>query len=641
MDSIQNLFYSEFNPVEEILTLDEFFEQSKTNSMMYASPAERMLKAIGEPVLLDTSKDPKLGRIHQNATIRVYPAFEEDFYGIQDSIADVVSYFKHASQNLEESKTILYLLGPVGSAKSTLAEKIKELMEKEPVWVLDGSPVFETPFGLFNMYQKQAEELYPWIPPTLWKTIPSPWAIEKLKDCKGDLSQFKVRKIYPSRVRQVCISRIEPGDDNNSDIGTLVGEIDIRMIDRHAANSPKAYNFSGALCRGNNGIVEYVEMFKSPIKMLNPLLTATQDRMYSGVKNIGNIPFRGIILSHSNFSEWESFKNDSKNEAFIDRIYTVKVPYTLRFDEEVKIYKKLIKHSELRSAPIAPQTLETLAQFAVMSRLDEPQNSTLYSKMRVYNGESIKAQDPTAKTYQEYKESASSQEGSVGISTRFAFKILAKTFNYDTEEIAANPIHLIHILKNMVSKDDLPEDKEKKLLAILDNTIIPKYLDQLEKDIRGAFLESYQDLAQNMFEQYVTRADSWVSDQELRDQTTGLLLDRESLNAELEKIEKGAGIANPKDFRHDIVMFATKYRANNKGQFPRWNEYEKIRMVIEKTLIDSTKDVLPVISFSPVKRTQEEERKHVDFISSMEKRGYTKRQTRILVDFFMRARFSK
>jgi len=619
---------------DEVMSLEEYLERCKTDPSVYATPAQRMLKAIGEPVLVDTKTDARLARIFSNQVIRTYPSFE-GFFGMEEAIDNIVSFFKHAAQGLEESKQILYLLGPVGGGKSSLAEKLKELMEKEPVYILEGSPVYESPLNLFHGEREIQKQLG--LPETLFKVIPSPWAVQKLKDFEGDITQFQVRKTYPSRLKQICIARVEPGDENNQDISTLVGELDIRMIDKLSQNHPYAYSFSGGLNRGNNGILEFVEMFKAPIKMLHPLLTATQDRMYAGSKPIGAIPFNGIVLAHSNESEWEQFKNNRTNEAFLDRVYLVNIPYVTRIDEEIQVYQKLLANSELYQAPCAPGTLETLAQFCVMSRLKVPQNSTLYLKAKVYNGENVKNQDPRAKPIQEYKDVAGVREAMEGLSTRFAFKILSKTFNHDTEEVAANPIHLMYILKKSITEEQFPKDKESELLSTLDGVIMDKYMEYLEKDIRASFLDSFQDLCQNLFDTYFYYADAWVQDSDFRDPNTGVMLDRAALNAELEKMEKPAGIDNPKDFRNDVTMFIIRYRGANKGKLPRWNEYEKMRNIVEKKVLATTDEILPVISFSP-KRSDEEKKKHDHFVGRMKDRGYTERQTRLLTEFFMRAR---
>lgn len=137
--------------------------------------------------------------------------------------------------------------------------------------------------------------------------------------------------------------------------------------------------------------------FKAPLKVLHPLLTATQEGNYNGTEGLSALPFDGMILAHSNESEWQSFRNNKTNEAFLDRVYIVKVPYCLRISEEMKIYEKLLQNSQLSTAPCSPSTLDILARFSVLSRLKEPENSSVYSKMRVYDGETLKDTDPKSK----------------------------------------------------------------------------------------------------------------------------------------------------------------------------------------------------------------------------------------------------
>ena len=380
--------------MEEQLSLQEYLDLCKKDSLTYASPAERILMAIGEPELFDTHNDPVLSRLFSNKVIKIYPAFRE-FYGMEDVIEQVVSFFKHAAQGLEEKKQILYLLGPVGGGKSSLAERLKSLVEKIPFYAIKGSPVFESPLGLFDASEDGdiLEKDYE-IPRRYLNTVMSPWATKRLQEFNGDIRQFKVVRLHPSILRQIAITKTEPGDENNQDISSLVGKVDIRKLEQYSQDDPDAYSYSGGLCRSNQGLLEFVEMFKAPIKVLHPLLTATQESNYKGTEGFPAIPFEGIILAHSNESEWQAFRNNKNNEAFLDRIYIVKVPYCLRVSEEINIYNKLLENSSLHDAPCAPGTLDMMAQFAVLSRLKEPENSSIYSKMRIYNGENLKDTDP-------------------------------------------------------------------------------------------------------------------------------------------------------------------------------------------------------------------------------------------------------
>ena len=625
---------------EEEMGLEEYLELCKTDPLAYANPAQRLLMAIGEPELVDTRHDPILSRIFSNKIIPRYSVFKE-FYGMEEPIEQIVGFLRHAAQGLEETKQILYLLGPVGGGKSSLAEKLKDLMEKLPFYAIKDSPLNESPLSLFNPQEDAAllEERYG-IPQRNLRFIMSPGAVKRLNEYNGDINKFRVVKIYPSRTKQIAVAKTEPGDDNNQDISSLVGKVDIRKLETFSQNDPDAYSYSGGLCHAHRGILEFVEMFKAPIKVLHPLLTATQEGNYNGTEGLSALPFEGIILAHSNEAEWQSFRNNRNNEAFIDRINIVKVPYCLRVSEETRIYQKLLQNSTLANASCAPGTLDMLAQFSILTRLKEPQNSNLYSKMRVYNGEGLKDIDPKAKSYQEYRDFAGVDEGMNGISTRFSFKILSKVFNFDHGEIAANPVHLLYVLERQIEQEQFPQEQQEKYLRFIKEYLSPKYVELIGKEIQTAYLESYSEYGQNIFDRYITYADFWIQDQDYRDPDTGEILDRATLNLELEKIEKPAGISNPKDFRNEVVNFVLRARANNHGNNPIWNSYEKLKTVIEKKMFTNTEDLLPVISFN-TKASEDEKKKHEEFIARMVDKGYTRKQVRLLCEWYLRVRKSQ
>src|SRR5476651_344423 len=624
---------------EEEFSLEEYLALCKDDPATYATAGERMLSAIGEPESVDTRTDPRLSRVFANKVIKVYPAFRE-FYGMEEVIEQVVSYFRHAAQGLEEKKQILYLLGPVGGGKSSIAERLKSLMEMVPFYALKDSPVNESPLGLFNAIEDGAvlEGEYG-IPRRYLNRVMSPWAVKRLEEFGGDIRKFKVVKRRPSILKQVGISKTEPGDENNQDISSLVGKVDIRKLESFAQDDPDAYSYSGGLCLANQGLLEFVEMFKAPIKVLHPLLTATQEGNFKGTEGFGAIPFDGIVLAHSNESEWKTFRNNKNNEAFLDRIYIVKVPYCLRVSEEIRIYEKLIANSSLAEAPCAPGTYKIMAQFAMLTRLKEPENSSLYSKMQIYDGENLKDTDPRAKSYQEYRDYAGVDEGMSGISTRFAYKILSRVFNFDSTEVAANPVHLMYVLEQQIEREQFPAETEQKFVSYIKENLAPRYAEFIGKEIQTAYLESYSEYGQNIFDRYVTYADYWIQDQEYRDTDTGEVFDRSALNAELEKIEKPAGISNPKDFRNEIVNFVLRARANNAGKNPNWTSYEKLRTVIEKKMFSNTEELLPVISFN-AKTSTDEQKKHDDFVDRMMEKGYTRKQVRLLCEWYLRVRKS-
>lgn len=644
--SIKTLFAERYTAQKpQDMSVQEYLDLCKKDPMAYASSAERMLAAIGTPTMVDTSQDPRMSRIFNNRRIAVYETFKE-FYGMETAIEQIVAYFKHAAQGLEESRQILYLLGPVGGGKSSLAEHLKKLMQVHPMYVLcykadsssavEVSPYFSSPLALFpkDTYGEVMLSEYG-ISHRYLKHVPGPWLSKRLIEANGDLSRFVVRKMYPSIINQEGITKTEPGDENNQDISSLVGKVDIRKLKLFPQNDADAYSFSGGLCRANQGLMEFVEMFKAPIKVLHPLLTATQEGNFNGTEAIPAIPFSGTVLAHSNESEWETFRTNKNNEAFIDRVYIVKVPYCLRYTEEMSIYKKLLNSSDLSNATCAPYTLKMLAQFMVMTRLTPHSSSSLFTKLRVYDGENLKDTDSSAKPFDEYRSDAGLNEGMNGWSTRTAFKILAKVFNFDPEEQAANPVHLMYVLETEIEKAGFNEQETSALKDILKSHLQGEYQNIIQKEIQAAYLESYSDYGQNLFERYVLYADHYIQEQDYRDPETGQQWNRAALDEELRKMEIPANIHNARDFRNEIVTYVLRYKGNNAGKMIKWNAYEKIKQVIEARMFSSTEELLPIISFTK-KSSTEDTNKHREFVERMCKSGYTEKQVRLLVEWYLR-----
>jgi len=627
--SILDKYKSKFaSTEEEVLTLSEFLDRAKEDPSVYATPAQRLLKAIGDPELIDTSSNPRLGRVFGNRTIRLYDAFKE-IYGLEEVVERIVSFYRHSAQGLEEKNQALCLRGPVGSAKSTIAELLKELMEQESFYALQGSPINESPLGLFDV--ADAKELG--IPAHALQIIPSPWALKRVKEYKGDLSKFKVVKLKPSKYYQVGITKTEPGDENTQDISVLTGKLDIRQIEHYSQDDPDAYSYSGGLCKSHRGMLDFVEMLKSPLKTLHPLLTALQEHNYTGTEAIGPIPYDGLVLSHFNEHEWDKFKNDSKNEALLDRFCIIDVPYNLRRDEEMKIFKKLIVNSELDGTPCAPHTYQCLADFTILSKLSEPENSNVYSKMHVYNGEDVRDKDTRAKSMDEYRQNADRNEGFVGVSTRTAYKLLAETFNYDPNVIEADPVHLFVVIRDWIARQHMDETAEGTANGYLDY-VEHRFYTKLGKDIQSSFIEQREDYLQNSFEHYIARADAWTQDSDYKDPDTGLLLNRGELDDRLSEIEKLAGIANPKDFRNELVNWVLRYRASKK-EMPKWNSYAPMRRVLEKALYDKMDDLIPILSAKGIK-SEGAKAQYQSFVDNMMKLGYTDTQVQRLADAYVK-----
>ena len=626
--------------MEEEYTLQEYLELCKSNPAAYATAPERMLMAIGEPEMIDTRNDPRLSRIFSNKTLKVYPAFR-DFYGMEETIEQIVAYFKHAAQALEERKQILYLLGPPGGGKSSLAEELKHLMEQMPFYALKGSPVNESPLGLFTQDDDGAmlEDEYG-IPRRYLIQIPSPWAVKRLAEHGGDLTKFRVVKLHPSTLAQIAICKTEPGDENNQDISSLTGKLDIRKLEQYSQDDPDAYSYSGGLCRANQGLLEFVEMFKAPIKVLHPLLTATQEGNYKGTEGFGAIPFDGIVLAHSNEAEWQSFKNNKNNEAFIDRVYIVKVPYCLRVTEEIRIYDKLVANSSLAHAPCAPETLKMLAQFAILTRLKEPENScdllqdaglrrreseghrpegevdAGVSRLRRRGRRHDRAFHPVrvqgaVEGVQLRSHRDRRQPGAPSLRARAADRARAVP-GRDREALSLGGQGVPLGAVRRVHRQGDPDGLSRVLLRVR-----PEHLRPLRHVRRPLDPGPGVPRSEHRRDPRPRGAERRAGE------------DREA-----------GGHLQPEGFPATRSSTSCSARApRTTARTRRGRATRSCATVIEKKMFSTTEDLLPVISFN-AKASEDEQKKHQDFVDRMVAKGYTPKQVRLLVEWYLRVRKS-
>ena len=341
-------------------------EQSELARLSHAKLFD-MIKDAGIAEI-DTEEDPKLGRLFKNVKLRRFDFFADQFYGMERTLSEVVRYFHSASLKGEESRQVLYLVGPVGSGKSSLVERLKEGLESlPPFYAIDGCPMNEEPLHLIPRHlRKEFEKM-------LGVKIEGdlcPVCRHRLKEeFKGKWEDVPIRTVEFSRRSRVGVGVVPPVDPNNQDTSVLIGSEDISKLDRYSEGDPRVLDLTGALNVGNRGVVEFIEVFKNETEYLHAMITATQEKSIPAPGRHGMIYVDTCIIAHSNEAEWQKFKADHTNEAILDRIVVVKVPYNLRLSEEVKIYRKIISQSNF-NADIAPHTIELASKFAILTRLE-------------------------------------------------------------------------------------------------------------------------------------------------------------------------------------------------------------------------------------------------------------------------------
>ncbi|MGH7833989.1 MAG: serine protein kinase, partial [Candidatus Binatia bacterium] len=400
--------------------LEKVKEDPSNTKLSHARLYELILKAGVSDI--QENDNPRIKRLFKDEPVKVYKFFSDEFFGIEKTIAQIVRYFHAASLKGEESRQVLYLMGPVGSGKSSLVEKIQRgLEESGPFYAIDGCPMYEEPLHLIPRHlRKEFEKM-------LGVHVEGdlcPVCRYRLKEeFKLRYEEFPICTLEFSKRARVGVGVVPPVDPNNQDTSVLMGSEDISKLDLYSEGDPRVLELNGALNVGNRGMVEFIEVFKNEVEYLHCMITATQEKIIPAPGRHGLVYVDTCIVAHSNEAEWQKFKADHTNEAILDRIVVVKVPYNLRLSEEVKIYQKIIRHSDFK-AHVAPHTLEVASMFAILSRLEPTSKCDIMTKLKLYNGEEVVEKGRTKKIEADELREAAKREGTTGISTRFIMKAL-------------------------------------------------------------------------------------------------------------------------------------------------------------------------------------------------------------------------
>lgn len=599
-------------------TFLEYLEILRENPEIPILAHQRMYKVITEPgvEVIKTDENHRLRRIYGNDSIKRYKFFEDDFFGIDKTIMKIVRYFHSAAMAGEEARQVLYLVGPVGAGKSSLMETLKKALEMSPpIYALKGCPMREEPLHLVPKHlRKEFEEI-------LNVRIEGdlcPVCRYRLKnELGGEYEKFPVESIGFSIRSRKGVGVVPPVDPNNQDTSVLIGSVDISKIDMYAEDDPRVLSLNGAFNVGNRGIVEFIEVFKNETEYLHTMITATQEKSIPSPGKGSMIYFDGIILAHSNEAEWNKFKSDHTNEAILDRIVKIEVPYCLELNEEIKIYEKILKKSKF-SAHIAPHTIEIASMFAILSRLSPSNKVDSVTKLKIYNGEEIVEKGMTRKIdIFELKEEAQ-REGMTGISTRFIMKALDTTLS-DSEHNCINPISVMESLVKAVKELAISEEDREKYLRFIQDSIRKEYNKILEKEITKAFIHGYREQAESLFNNYLDHAEAFVNKTKIKDKNTGEELEPDEKF--LRSIEEQIGITDTaaKGFRADVTAYMF-YVLRSGGKLD-FGSYEPLKEAIEKKLTASVRELSRVVTLAKV-RDKEQGEKFNAMVEEMKKNGY-------------------
>ncbi len=600
-------------------TLLEYLDVVKADPTMTKLSHARiydMIMSVGVRSVQD-SDDPRSKRLHKDEPVKVFNFFADEFFGIEKTVSQIVRFFHSASLKGEESRQVLYLMGPVGSGKSSLVERVQRGLEQAtPVYAIEGCPMNEEPLHLIPRHLRREFEKM------LGVHIEGdlcPVCRYRLKQDYGQrYEEFPIVTRSFSKRNRVGVGVVPPVDPNNQDTSVLIGSEDISKLDQYSEGDPRVLELNGALNVGNRGMVEFIEVFKNETEYLHAMITATQEKVIPAPGRHGMVYVDTTIIAHSNEAEWQKFKADHTNEAILDRIVVVKVPYNLRLSEEVKIYQKIIRNSDFR-AHVAPHTLELASMFAILSRLEPTSKCDLMTKLALYNGEEVVEKGRTKKIDVAELKDDTKREGMSGISTRFIMKALDNALSDNVSGNCINPINVRESLIGMTKEADMADDQRKQYLEFLQDTLHKEYLDLLEKEITRAFVYSYQEQAEALFQNYLDHAEAYVNKTKVRDRNT-----KEELPADegfLKSIEEQIAIIGSAadGFRQEVIAYL--WATSRRGEKVSYKSYEPLKEAIEKKLMTSVRDISRIITKART-RDEEQSTKYSAMVQNLLENGY-------------------
>ncbi|HEX5083520.1 MAG TPA: protein prkA [Blastocatellia bacterium] len=569
-------------------TFREYFELVTANPRLAALSHARicdMILAEGTEKIAEGTRDE----------VTRYNFFSNELFGIEESIAKIVEYFKSAAQRLEVRKRILLLMGPVGGGKSTIVTLLKRGLEdwtradSGAVYGIKDCPMHEEPLHLIPL------ELRPEIEKHYGLYIEG----ELCPQCRYNLEHVYngkhedvlVKRIVFSEKDRIGIGTFAPSDPKSQDITELTGSIDLSTIGEIGVESdPRAYRFDGELNIANRGMMEFIEILKVDEKFLYSLLTLSQEQNIK-TGRFALIYADEVIMSHTNENEYNAFVGNRKSEALQDRIIMIKVPYNLKVTQEERIYDKLLKQSQaLRNIHLAPNTLKIAAMFAVMTRLEEPKkaNVDIVKKMKLYDGEDVEGFK--SKDVRELKEETV-REGMDGISPRYIINRLSNALVRDNIT-CINPIDALRAIKDGFDQHTgiTPDERERYLNLI---ALARREYDNISKtEVQRAFVYSFEEMARNMCNSYLDNVEAYCNKEKIKDPITEEELEPDERL--MRSIEEQIGISeNAKNtFRQEILIRISSY--SRKGKAFEYNSHERLKEAIEKKIFADLKDVVKI-----------------------------------------------
>ncbi len=540
--------------------------------------------------------------------------FRRELFGVDDPLSRVVEYFKAAAAGSDVGRRLLLLLGPPSGGKSTIAILLKRGLEEYSrtdegaLYAIKGSPMHESPLNLVPAsLRAEFRETYG----VDVNGELSPWSRDRLvREYEGDYLRVPVERIFLAEASRVGVGTYAPHDPTTADIADLVGSVDLsKVAEVGDEGDPRAWSWSGAVYAASRGLLEMIEILKVKREFLYLLLTLTQEKNVK-VSRFPLIHLDETILAHTNLAEFHKFLQEKENEALLDRMVIIKVPYALSFRDEARIYQKLVSGAPaFRDVHLDPHVLKLAAVFAILTRLLKPEREglDLSKKLRIYAGESIEG---FAENEATRLKAEAPDEGLGGVSPRFVINAISNAITRsDTRSLTS--MELLLALKDAIDSDARMDAKQKK--QWIDHLVVARkdfYNRWVKEDVHRALFASFEEEAQQLLEKYLDEVEASLDQRQITDPITGETrpADERFLRSVEEKIK--VSDSGKQSFRQEVVRKAmVSFKAGEKFTL---DSHARMHEAIEQYLFEERRDVLRLVTSSA--RPDDEARKKISAV---------------------------
>ncbi|MEE9265532.1 MAG: serine protein kinase [Gammaproteobacteria bacterium] len=540
----------------------------------------------------------KAGRSANGKRDSAISLFSSELYGVDDALERIANYFKAASAGSEVGRRLLLLLGPPSGGKSTVVILLKRGLEEYShtddgtIYAIEDCPVHESPLHL--------------IPHSLRAEFRENYGVDIAgelcphnrsrldEEFEGDFMKMPVERIFLSEAARVGVGTYAPHDPTTADIADLVGSVDLsKVAEIGDEGDPRAWSWSGAVYAASRGVLEMIEILKVKREFLYLLLTLTQEKNVK-VSRFPLIYLDETILAHTNMAEFRKFLLEKENEALLDRMVIVQVPYTLSFHEEARIYKKLISSARaFQEVHLDPHALKTSAAFAVLTRFADSEREDLdvSKKARLFAGEDVEGfSEPEIERIR----AESPDEGLGGISPRFIINALSNAI-IKSEAKSLTTMEVLLTLKDSIESDARIDVKQKRgWIDLLVTARKDFYNRWVKEDIHRALFASFEEEAEGLLEKYLDEVEAMLDSREVSDSMTGDTRppDERFLRSVEEKIN--ISDAGKESFRQEVVRKAMV--AYKQGEKFSLGSHSKLKEAVEQYLFEERRDVLRLVT---------------------------------------------